>query len=124
MLIIVADHYATHGIKQLYEGGQLLQWNLGSVFDKLFTSLLVPGGDIGVAIFFMLTGYFMIHKQTFSLLKVVLEGIFYGLLTGIIYFALKPIGLFAPYIYIFNQIKQTVIPVSGGHGGFRQYMYC
>lgn len=114
MLIIVADHYATHGLKELYEGGQLQQWNLGSISDKLFTSFLVPGGDVGVAIFFMLTGYFMIRKRTFSLLKVVLEVIFYGLFTGVIYFGLKSTGLFAPYIYIFNQIKQTVIPISGG----------
>jgi surface polysaccharide O-acyltransferase-like enzyme len=114
MLIIVACHYGTHGIERLYESGQLQQWSEGSVSHKLFTCFLVPGGETGVAIFFMLTGYFMINKNHFSLLKVILECIFYGIFTGIIYIILKPVGILNQYIGIYDLIKQTMIPVSGG----------
>lgn len=67
MLMIVGHHMAVHGIYHVTAGENAYSvYSMGTQLNKAFTSLFAPGGEIGVAIFFMITGYFQIKKNTFS----------------------------------------------------------
>ena len=80
MLMIVAHHLAVHGVQHVLFSDQAYRvWAAGSLANRLFTFLFVPGGGTGVAVFFMLTGYFLVEKQRASVLKVCLQTVFYGL---------------------------------------------
>lgn len=95
MLMIIAHHFACHGIQHDLEGSAAyVIWRNGNLFNKIIDCLYAPGGKIGVGIFFMLTGYFLINKHSFSLKKVVLEAAFYGLTNSIIYIVLLYVGIF------------------------------
>lgn len=86
MLMIIAHHFAIHGIQHDLDGSTAyVVWRNGTLINKIADCLYVPGGKIGVGIFFMLTGYFLIKKHSFSLRKVILESTFYGSFNSIIY---------------------------------------
>ncbi|MQM73061.1 MAG: acyltransferase [Eubacteriaceae bacterium] len=94
MIMIIAHHFAGHGIQHDLEGSTAyVIWRNGSLLNKIVDCLFAPGGKIGVGIFFMLTGYFLINKRSFSLKKIVLEGAFYGLINSIIYIILLYVGV-------------------------------
>lgn len=64
MFMIVAAHYAGHGVRHVsLPPAQSAAWLAGSLANRIFTSCLIPGGKIGVGLFFMLTGFFMIDKE-------------------------------------------------------------
>lgn len=70
MLMIVGHHMAVHGIYHVTAGENAYNvYSMGTQLNKAFTSLFAPGGEIGVAIFFMITGYFQIKKIHFHLRK-------------------------------------------------------
>ncbi|SCY70172.1 acyltransferase family protein [Butyrivibrio sp. INlla14] len=117
MLIIVAHHYA-----EVQESGILAFYNDGLSFgtskDWWVTSFLMPGGTVGVAIFFMITGYFSIYKKGVSVAKVFLETTFYSLIFAILsVFALLFFhdADWMNAIYVGEQLpKQLLLPVTGG----------
>lgn len=80
MLMIVAAHYAGHGIKHVLVPELESAWLSGSLTNRVFTSFLIPGGKIGVGIFFVLTGYFMYAAQykINRLAKLFLQVLFYS----------------------------------------------
>ena len=80
MLMIVAAHFAGHGIRHVLVPELSSAWLSGSFANRLFTSFLIPGGKIGVGIFFVLTGYFMYTAQykASHLIKLVLQVYFYS----------------------------------------------
>ena len=87
MLMIVAAHYAGHGIRHVLYPSTGTIWLTGNLINRAFTSFLIPGGKIGVGIFFALTGYFMIDKEykLQRLFNLILEVYFYSLLMLIIW---------------------------------------
>ena len=64
MLMIVASHYAVHGIG-------FDNWTTGSLVNRWCIAFFFSGGEIGVALFFMISGYFLIIKEKISVKKVV-----------------------------------------------------
>ena len=77
MLMILSHHFAVHGVLNSLAKTQVNNiYKQGSLINKLFTCFLMPGGEIGVALFFMLTGYFLFKKQTTSILKVSVQTFF------------------------------------------------
>ena len=55
MFMIVACHYCAHGIRHLLTPELSSIWLEGIQANRLFTSFLINGGDIGNGIFFLLT---------------------------------------------------------------------
>ncbi len=82
IIFIVCHHFAVHGFHVMNPD----IYNSYSTFDKMFIECLMPGGLVGVAIFFIITGYFKINNNKISLSKIILEAVFYGLLILVIYF--------------------------------------
>lgn len=79
MLMIVGHHYAYHGVAHYGNvDSAFALWSQGNFAHRFFTSTLAVGGEVGVAIFFLITGFFQINKKKASILKVSLETIFYG----------------------------------------------
>ncbi|QOW62084.1 acyltransferase family protein [Treponema pedis] len=126
MFIIVLHHYAVHGIRHITNIEMRDIWLTGNNLNKIYTSFLMPGGSIGVGIFFLLTGYFMyggiykIHR----LVKLLIEVYFYSFIILIIFWILKLFN-----IYNFPEIKtktqlifiiNTIIPITSGNWWFIQ----
>lgn len=89
MLMIVASHLACHGVQHVLAAENAYSdYNAASLFNSLFTSFLNPGGPIGVALFFMLTGYFVCRKDSCSVKKVALQSAFYSFALGVFFTAL------------------------------------
>ena len=90
---------------------------MGTQLNKAFTSLFAPGGEIGVAIFFMITGYFQIKKNTFSLKKIILQSFFYGAFCTIVFGIIELLGGMAPLYVIKNigkfAMKAVFTPITG-----------
>lgn len=113
MLIIVACHLTTQGIG-IYEQG--------SFINKVIAAMLYPGGLIGVPLFFMLTGYFLIGKKAVSLKKVFLETVFYG--WGLAFILLIPYCMDKFLGYNFNYcslkaiLRKLLTPVSSSRWWF------
>ena len=80
MFIIVAAHYGGHGVIQLLWEHPASIWGEGTLSHQIFTSLLIPGGKVGVGLFFVITGYFNAGKTTINanIRKIVEPVIFYG----------------------------------------------
>ena len=120
MLMIVAHHLAGHGV-------QSYAWSAGTMGNRLFQQFLIPGGATGVALFFMLTGYFLAGKQRASVLKVFLQVIFYGLALSALFLIMMVIHkLFGVgYIFPFSRmekitlfLRHVFVPVSAGNWWF------
>lgn len=75
MLMIVGYHLAYYGVwkEQIWmEGAELNRWVI---------CMLFPGGQVGVAAFFIISGYFLVDKVAISLKRIICELFFYGALS-------------------------------------------
>lgn len=118
MLMIVGHHMAVHGIYHVTAGENAYSvYSMGTQLNKAFTSLFAPGGEIGVAIFFMITGYFQIKKNTFSLKKIILQSFFYGAFCTIAFGIIELLGGMAPLYVVKNigkfAMKAVFTPITG-----------
>ena len=106
MFMIVVHHYATHGIRQSFNPDMGEIWLEGDALHRITTSFCMPGGTIGVGIFFLLTGYFMYGKKykLQRLFKLLLQVYFYSFTVCIICISLKYF-----HIYDFPELKYTTI---------------
>lgn len=69
---------ALHGVQ-----ADMSTWSAGSRINRIFTSMLKPGG-LGVATFFIITGWFNGTKEKISVKRTILTTIFYGFVCGLI----------------------------------------
>lgn len=98
MLLIVIGHFAAHGIKQVLSLDEIecFSWLLQSTVNRLTVCAMLPGGRIGVMIFFMIPGYFLTEQKSegFYLLAkktkpLIIEVLFYSWLGLFLLFLLK-----------------------------------
>ena len=125
MLMIVAHHYSVHGVRQVYLENTA---PVGDFFQQLVTSIFVPGGQIGVGIFFLLTGYFMYDAKykIERLLKLFLQVYFYVLLMFGLRWAMKYLGIYDfPELKstLFDGLKSSLFPISSEAGGWFTQTY-
>ena len=93
MLMIVAHHAVIKGVRN----GEFLPLGITPLdvppLNRVVSSLLVPGGPVGVGLFFMLTGYFLVGKTRITGLRRILsEIVFYGMVVGLALVALPAYG--------------------------------
>jgi len=82
MVMIVAYHLYIHGVYRIgLVSFDTHAWFLENTWNKFFSMLFVPGGEIGVGIFFMLTGYFLSEKDSTHFSRVVIHTVFYAVLS-------------------------------------------
>lgn len=120
MFMIVASHLACHGVQHCNDSINAYKiWQAGSTFNKIFVSFLTPGGMIGVACFFMITGYFNSEKNSFSLKKVVLQGSFYGLFSVLLLVVAKIMKYNfedIDFSVLFSTaVKSIFVPITNGN---------
>ena len=90
-------------------------WLNLSLVNRVFVSSFFPlAGETGVAIFFMLAGYFGIEKNNISVIRVILEIIFYGWIAAIVSF----IFLDFSKENFRNSIEYIITPVLSGKWWF------
>lgn len=117
MIMIVANHLASHGVMYKWDSlNAYTVWSKGSLVNQYFSSFLSLGGEIGVAIFFIITGYFICKKEKTNLSKLLNSTIFYGILTTVgcalvIIFKIPIRGL---NLTLDSFVKTLFIPVTGG----------
>ena len=93
MFMIITYHLFIHGIVRI--GYVTLEpdfWMQKNVFNKIFALFFFPGGEVGVGLFFMITGYFLYEKKRGHISKIVLRCFFYALISIIIILLVQCIG--------------------------------
>ena len=114
MLLIVGNHFAGHGVMFKWNPDVMyVVWGNGSIVNKIFCSMLSLGGEIGVAVFFMITGYFNFSNNKIRLQKFINEVIFYGVSLGIISVVFKLLDSSLVISYK-TCILSIFTPVTGG----------
>ena len=108
MLMIVASHYAVHGVG-------FDNWMAGTFVNRCLIVIFYPCGEIGVALFFMLSGYFLILKDRVSVKKVFLTTVFYALISVLFY--IFSIGI-KSLLDIVHIARFMLIPVTSGNWWF------
>lgn len=111
MVAIIGEHLYAYAIRNI--------WNNGPITNKIFSCLLLPGGQVGVAIFFMITGYFYINKDKIHIKKIITETFSYAVLETFFYIILllcKDIEL--NYSSIYFLIKYIFTPATGNSWWF------
>ncbi len=84
MLMIITSHYANFAVMHVGQENAYETWTTGSAALKFLTSSCILG-QIGVGIFFAITGYFTVdRKDTPSLKKIISEVLFYASLSVVI----------------------------------------
>lgn len=114
ILMIIAHHLSLHGVLNVGV------YDSGNAINKLITQLYFPGGETGVGLFFMITGYFLVKSDRKSnYIKLLLQVLFYGITLAVI----------ALYIYkerefkfeILEIVKCVLVPISSLRWWFVSY---
>lgn len=70
MIMIIAHHYVFYGVQQNYSSEiARIIYNGGTILNQLYCQILLPGGAVGVGIFFILMGYFGIISDEMRIKK-------------------------------------------------------
>lgn len=111
ILIIIGSHLSSHGLMDVGKDYQYIQWYGSNWYNKLFSALLVPGGDVGVGAFFILSGFFLAGKKRIrSLNRIVSQTYFYAIICAIL-------GILGCYVYNLeiskmSLLKNTLLPLT------------
>ena len=105
MLMIVAHHFVVHGVMHYETAEQFICWADGVPLNKIMSVFLFPGGEVGVALFFIISGYFNINKSKGSVLKVLTQVSFYGIISLAVYIILK--------LFRFSYDELSLIALAG-----------
>lgn len=79
MLMIIAHHYVLYGVMQSYNVSVANQiYNAGTLLNKVISAFMLPGGVVGVAIFFIIAGYFGIESDAVRIRNIIEITYFYA----------------------------------------------
>lgn len=121
MIMIIGHHYCVHGLLQVTSENPYEIWGSGTLFHQILGLVFYPGGEVGVAIFFIITGYFLISRPSKGYKRVVCETIFYSWLSLLLMliFQLMNIPLNVSSSTKLTYIwKSFLVPISGGQVWF------
>lgn len=107
ILLIIMSHIVSYGVMQTDLNIAYTVWSNGLLINRIISVLFIGGGDVGVGIFFIITGYFSVlsseHKKIFPIVS---EVFFYS------------VFLSMAYMLVYRRIPTTdllrvcVLPVS------------
>lgn len=66
MILIVANHLMNHGLFKVTSQTPYTLWPQMSPFNQAVSAVVSCGGRVGVAVFFMITGYFLADREKLS----------------------------------------------------------
>lgn len=122
MFLIIGYHMVTNGLFVNMGNTDYSIWFSGSRLNQIITAVFYPAGRIGVLLFFMITGYFLIDKEYASPKKVLVKTLFYCFFLNVVFLILQyTIGI---YTNDFNfswktyVLKNFLIPISSGTNWF------
>ena len=120
MLMIISCHIVSFIV---YDGQSITTNSLsfyksGINLNRYLIGLFSAEGRIGVAIFFIISGYFLINKEHISIDKVVIKTFFYSIITSFIYFAFITITHSKNNLELKESIKTLFVPITHGHYWF------
>lgn len=107
MLMIVFHHFVVHGL--LNNSISPVDLTNGSNVNRFFVWLFFPGGEVGVALFFMITGYFCILSDKIKIQKVVFQVFFYAWFSLILYFSFRFFYNDYTVLLPWEQAKKSII---------------
>jgi hypothetical protein len=119
MLGILGCHLVGHGIRHCIAADADVIYYNGSLINRFFANFFEIGG-VGNAIFFMISGFFLINKKddTIKLAKIILESLFYAWASIIIFLVMYLFGIEIPDLLMKDAINAIIkglfIPASGG----------
>lgn len=84
MIMIVYAHLSCHGVMHVTDATHAYElWATGTFANRCFASLMSAGGRVGVALFFMLSGYFCLNREKPSVFRTTSLVAFYVLVLSI-----------------------------------------
>jgi len=121
MLMIIAYHLFIHGVvRNDYVTIESDFWIKDNVFNKIFSLFFFPGGEIGVGLFFMITGFFLYGKSKGHVSKVVIKSAFYAILSILLILLVWCIGSgnLNPPEALDNLVRFLLLPSFEGNWWF------
>ena len=117
MIMIIGNHMIRHGIIHATSNQPYSIWIEGSYSNMVISSFFLPGGRVGVALFFLITGFFSINRtEGYSIKKVMLLSIDYGVIIGLTMTILNLLGVQS---FSWSTVIVTLfMPLSSGLGWF------
>lgn len=113
MFMIITHHYIYYGVYQKYlESPPEITGGGYGLVNKAVAHLLLPGGIIGVAIFFIIAGYFGIQNDKVKIKSIVFETASYSLLCFAIWTILMCCHVF-PLKFSLEDITKCFFPCAG-----------
>lgn len=114
MAMIVVSHCIYFGVMNVGGGDAYRLWNTGGDLFKILSSSLILG-NIGVGIFFMISGYFLAHKTQISIKKVCAITIFYAVVVFVSFFAMYINGCLYESFgqFVLDMSSLIIVPLTG-----------
>ena len=116
MALIVSNHLVNHGILKVTSAAPYELWPQGSVLNRMVCAAFSTGGRIGVAVFFMITGYFLAGRERFSwnpLIRLLIKVHFFAALDFVIFLLFRAlIGYGKSFSISEMALKSFVIPIT------------
>lgn len=116
MALIVSNHLVNHGILKVTSASPYALWPQGTAANRVVCAAFSTGGRIGVAVFFMITGYFLAGREAFSwrsMLRLLGRVHFFAALDFVIFLVFRiSIGYGASFPLRAMALKSFVIPVT------------
>lgn len=118
ILMIVFSHLTIHGIWNYTDtDNRFLLWNMGCLLNKLITCFFVPGSGVGVALFFMITGYFLADIKSKEVKPLIQKTCIFSFICIVLYgLSLLAFGYNSADLhgFISLSIRSIFNPISGG----------
>lgn len=114
MIIIIMHHFGIHGVFHILDKSQNILMVNNLSWQIVFTQIVSWGGNVGNAIFVLITGYFLINKKV-NVKKIILllfSMFLYSWIIEILYFGILGVP------YSIKMIIRESIPIYFGNNWF------
>lgn len=113
MIMIIGHHYIYYGVQQNYNFNIAYNiFNQGDIWKKCYSVFLIPGGIVGVNIFFLLSGYFGINQNKVKLKRILGVTSFYSVTLFMIYFIFLHLDVVKNTEKFYIIFLRSIFPIS------------